>query len=100
MAKCGRARQATDDGKIRYRKAAIFTPDNKDNNAQARTQVHNTYCFATAAMVMRTRLSLRLYAHCLCLRLCNVQWKNAKKYIFPYLQINSKLLGMLCAADC
>jgi hypothetical protein len=58
--KYGRARQATDDNIIRRMRFACLT------KAIIHTlRVCNTYCFLTAAMVTRTRLSVTLYLHCL-----------------------------------
>jgi hypothetical protein len=34
-------------------------------------RMYNTYCFSTATMVARTRLSVALYVHCLYCSLCN-----------------------------
>jgi hypothetical protein len=54
----------------------------------------NTYCFATAVMVTRTRLSVTLHVHCLCLGSCKSRVGN------PHLQMSSKFLRMLSAAKC
>jgi hypothetical protein len=42
-------------------------------------RICNTYCFSTARMVMRTRLSVTLYVHCLSYFVC----KQLHQFLYP-----------------
>ena len=62
MEKFGTARQATGDDIIRNIRFACRITKAR---IQTHAQICNTYCFSTAKIVTRTRLSGTLYVHCL-----------------------------------